>query len=117
MKVCDSQFLPNEPPFDRMPGSVHGETRIPHENAMYRLITAGFVLALGLSLPFAGAGEKAADNPAVKKLNRDIPRHKEFLSRIEKTSGAGDVIFLGDSITHGWEGQTAWQEHFGAFKP
>ena len=29
----------------------------------------------------------------------------------------GDVIFLGDSITHGWEGQKAWQEHFGSFKP
>ena len=43
---------------------------------MYRLITAGCVLALGLSLPFVGAGEKAADNPAAKKLNRDIPRHK-----------------------------------------
>jgi len=29
----------------------------------------------------------------------------------------GDVIFLGDSITNGWEGQKAWQEYFGAFKP
>ena len=29
----------------------------------------------------------------------------------------GEVIFLGDSITHGWEGQKAWQEHFGPFKP
>jgi lysophospholipase L1-like esterase len=27
------------------------------------------------------------------------------------------VIFLGDSITHGWEGQKAWKEHFGDFKP
>ena len=27
------------------------------------------------------------------------------------------MIFLGDSITHGWEGQKAWQEYFGAFKP
>jgi len=84
---------------------------------MYRLITAGCVLALGLALPFAGAGEKAADNPAVKKLNRDIQRHNDFLNRIEQTKGAGDVIFLGDSITNGWEGQKAWEEHFGAFKP
>jgi lysophospholipase L1-like esterase len=30
----------------------------------------------------------------------------------------GDVIFLGDSITHGWENEKkAWQEHFGSFKP
>ena len=84
---------------------------------MYRLITAGCVLALGLLMPVLAAEEKTADNPAVKKLNRDIPRHKEFLKRIEQSKGDGDVIFLGDSITHGWEGQKAWQEYFGSFKP
>jgi len=84
---------------------------------MYRMITAGCVLALGLLTPILAAQEKAADNPAVQKLNRDIPRHKEFLRRIEQSKGLGDIIFLGDSITHGWEGQKAWQEHFGAFKP
>src|SRR5580704_17950863 len=65
-------------------------------------------------------GDKGKDdqaNPAAKKLNRDNARHKEFLSRIEKSKGEGDVIFLGDSITHGWEGQKAWKVHFGAFKP
>ncbi len=85
---------------------------------MYRLITAGCVLALGLSLPIRAADDKSdKDNPAVKKLNRDIDRHKDFLKRIEQSKGAGDVIFLGDSITHGWEGQKAWQEYFGSFKP
>jgi len=84
---------------------------------MYRLIAAGCVLALGLFTPTAAAQEKAADNPAARKLNRDIPRHKEFLNRIEQSGGAGDVVFLGDSITHGWEGQKAWQEYFGPFKP
>ena len=75
---------------------------------MYRLITASYVLALGLSLPILAAEEKSdKDNPAAKKLNRDIPRHKDFLKRIEQSKGAGDVIFLGDSITHGWEGQKA----------
>ena len=82
---------------------------------MHRLITASCVLALGLSLPIRAADEK--DNPAVKKLNRDIQRHQDFLKRIEQSKGAGDVIFLGDSITHGWEGQKAWQEYFGSFKP
>jgi lysophospholipase L1-like esterase len=67
--------------------------------------------------PVLNADEKAADNPAAQKINRDIPRHKEFLKRIEASKGVGDVIFLGDSITHGWEGQKAWQEHFGSFKP
>jgi lysophospholipase L1-like esterase len=84
---------------------------------MYRLIFAGCVLALSLLMPIAAAQEKAADNPAVQKLNRDIPRHKDFLKRIEQSKGVGDVVFLGDSITHGWEGQKAWQEHFGSFKP
>src|SRR5579871_1751339 len=80
---------------------------------MNRLILVGCALALGLSVPVA----TAQDNPAVQKLNRDIPRHKDFLKRIEQSKGEGDVIFLGDSITHGWEGQKAWQEHFGSFKP
>jgi lysophospholipase L1-like esterase len=84
---------------------------------MSRLSTAGSVLALGLLMPILAAEEKAADNPAAQKLNRDIPRHKDFLKRIEQSNGEGDVIFLGDSITHGWEGQKAWQEHFGSFKP
>jgi lysophospholipase L1-like esterase len=84
---------------------------------MYRLITAGCMLALGLLMPIRAAEDKAADNPAAQKLNRDIPRHKDFLKRIEQSNGVGDVIFLGDSITHGWEGQKAWQEHFGSFKP
>jgi lysophospholipase L1-like esterase len=85
---------------------------------MHRLIPAGCVLALSLALPPLSAQDKPEDNPAVRKMNRDIPRHKEFLSRIEQSKGAGDVIFLGDSITHGWEGQQkAWQEHFGAFHP
>lgn len=71
-----------------------------------------FALALGTSALVA------QDNPAVKPLNRDNPRHKEFLKRVEK--GEGDVIFLGDSITQGWEGGGAkkiWESAFGAYKP
>jgi lysophospholipase L1-like esterase len=87
---------------------------------MYRLLTVSLALALGLLTPIAAAHDKDTDNPAIRKLNRDIPRHKEFLKRIEQSEGAGDVIFLGDSITHGWEGENgkrAWQEYFGSFKP
>jgi lysophospholipase L1-like esterase len=83
---------------------------------MHRLITAGCVLALALSLPAWATGQDK-ENPAAKKLDRDIPRHKTFLKRIEQNKGAGDVIFLGDSITEGWENQKAWQEHFASFKP
>jgi lysophospholipase L1-like esterase len=85
---------------------------------MNRLIAAGCVLALGLLVPASAQDKK--DNPAVKHMNRDVARHKEFLKRIEKSNGEGDVIFLGDSITHGWEGkdaQPAWKESFGKHKP
>src|SRR4030081_3816073 len=84
---------------------------------MYRLITAGCVLALGLLTPLLAAQDKAADNPAARKLNRDIPRHRDFLKRIEESKGAGDVIFLGDSITPAGECQNTWQDPFGSFKP
>jgi len=59
---------------------------------MYRLITAGCVLALGLLTPILAAQEQTASNPAAQKLNRDIPRHKDFLKRIEQSRGEGDVI-------------------------
>src|SRR4051812_8838157 len=98
-----------------MPQASIGRRNPTWKSNMHRLISASLVLAL--SITFLSADEKAADNPAVLKLNRDIPRHKDFLQRIEQSKGEGDVIFLGDSITHGWEGQKAWQEHFGSFKP
>ena len=87
---------------------------------MNRLYTAGCVLALGLVMPAFAEDTKGKDdkpNPAAKNLNRDNDRHKLFLDRIEKSKGKGDVIFLGDSITHGWEGQKVWKEHFGEFEP
>jgi lysophospholipase L1-like esterase len=75
-----------------------------------RLLVAAFLFGLA-------ATAVAQDNPATKPLNRDIARHKQFLKVVEK--GEGDVIFLGDSITQGWEGngKKAWAEHFAEFKP
>jgi lysophospholipase L1-like esterase len=80
-----------------------------------RLLLASAVLAAATFAP-AGA-QDAKDNPATKVLNRDTPRHKEFLKVVAK--GEGDVVFIGDSITQGWEGagKKAWAEHFAAFKP
>lgn len=68
-------------------------------------------------LSLAAAGQDPKDNPAARPLNRDIPRHKQFLEIVKK--GEGDVIFIGDSITQGWEGngKKAWAEHFAQFKP
>jgi lysophospholipase L1-like esterase len=88
-----------------------------------RLIAAGCVLALGLLAPAFAEDEKKdkekpKENRAAKPLNRNNDRHKLFLKRIEQNKGKGDVIFLGDSITHGWEGQSKiWKEYFGEFEP
>src|SRR5262249_14832028 len=56
------------------------------------------------------------DNPAVKPINRDNARHKQFLKIVAK--GDADVIFLGDSITQGWEGRgkKVWMENFTPLK-
>lgn len=94
----------------------------------------GAVAVLAASLAFtAGAQEKKdtkqekkdtkqdkKDNkvaPADKPDPRDVPRHKEFLKKV--ASGEGDVVFLGDSITQGWEGngKKAWADTFAPFKP
>jgi lysophospholipase L1-like esterase len=81
-----------------------------------KLLSASFVFALCLVAPTNAQDTK--DNPAAKALNRDNPRHKQFLKVVEK--GEGDVIFLGDSITQGWESKAAkkiWDDNFGPFKP
>jgi lysophospholipase L1-like esterase len=76
-----------------------------------RLLTAFSVLAL-----FFTAAVSAQDNPATNLLNRDIPRHKNFLKIVAK--GDADVIFIGDSITEGWEGagKKAWTDNFAPLK-
>ena len=89
---------------------------------MLRLFAAGCVLALGLLVPAFAEDDKdkdkPKDNPATKHLNRDVARHKLFLKRIGESKGKGDVIFLGDSITEGWERHgKIWKEHFGEFTP
>ncbi|RME67088.1 MAG: mucin-desulfating sulfatase [Verrucomicrobia bacterium] len=32
-------------------------------------------------------------------------------------AGEVDLLFVGDSITHGWDGQPLWQEAFGRWRP
>lgn len=90
-------------------------------------VRLGAIAALAAMLTLsAGAQEKKdtkqdkKDNkaaPADKPDPRDVPRHQQFLKIVEK--GEGDVIFLGDSITQGWEGagKKAWADTFAPFKP
>ena len=70
------------------------------------------VIGSGLVVTGAGAGEKK--NPATTPMNRDIARHKQFLEIAKK--GGVEGLFLGDSITHGGEGQKAWKKYFEPLK-
>ena len=79
--------------------------------------TLAVVLAAFLAaLPLGAREEKKDDNPATKLLNRDVPRHKQFLEIAKK--GDVDVLFLGDSITQGWEGagREVWKKEFEPMK-
>jgi len=86
---------------------------------MVRRHAAPFLaLAVGLGAAVTTKSLWAQDtkNPAAKLLNRDVARHKQFLEIVAK--GDADLIFIGDSITQGWEGagKKAWADHFGPLK-
>ena len=74
-----------------------------------------FVLA---ATAFVASGQ-TAPNPATKAVPRDkgwITTHESFVKRAAK--GDVDVLFLGDSITQGWNGngKAAWKETFEPMK-
>jgi lysophospholipase L1-like esterase len=81
-----------------------------------RFLIAGLLPALCLIASTGAVKAEDKPNPAVKLLNRDVPRHKQFLKIV--ASGEGDVIFIGDSITHGWEGagKKVWADNFAPLK-
>lgn len=64
-------------------------------------------------------GQDKKDNDAIKPVPREggwVKRHESFLERAKK--GDVNVLFLGDSITQGWEGsgKEVWKEHFEPLK-
>jgi lysophospholipase L1-like esterase len=80
------------------------------------------LLAVGLTSSVGiGQGTKPtappADKPAERlKIDFWKKRHEKFLEQTKK--GGIEVVFLGDSITQGWEGKKAiWDKAFGEFKP
>ena len=44
-----------------------------------------------------------------------MPRHEQKLAEGRQRKGAVDLLFIGDSITHGWEsgGKSVWDEFYG----
>jgi lysophospholipase L1-like esterase len=87
---------------------------------MVRSVRAGFAVlgALLAGWVVTAAGQDA--NPATKPLERkdkgSVARHEKFVS-VAKAGGV-DVLFLGDSITQGWEGagKDVWKEKFAPLK-
>ena len=59
---------------------------------------------------------QAKQNTAIQPVPRDggwMQRHESFNARVEK--GNVDLLMIGDSITHGWEGsgREVWQKYYG----
>ena len=92
------------------------------------------LLAVGLTVNFAAAQTAAPAKPEAKPaakppakpaitvpttepVNRDGARHQLINSRA--IPGQVDLLFIGDSITQGWEGagKEAWEKYFGQRKP
>ncbi len=70
-----------------------------------------FALVLGFT-----ASAFAQENDAIKPVPRDanwMKRHDSFNERVKQ--GNVDLLFIGDSITQGWEGagKAAWSEKYG----
>lgn len=98
-----------------------------HHLAMIALIAVG--LTANFAIAQQAAPAKPAEKPAAKPaapvitvpttepVNRDGARHQLINSRA--IPGQVDLIFLGDSITQGWEGagKDAWEKYFGKRKP
>ena len=73
-------------------------------------------LAILASLSLAGLAQVASKNSATDPAPRPDKgwqdRHSKFVERIKK--GDADLLFIGDSITQGWEGsgKGVWAEEF-----
>lgn len=68
------------------------------------LILALLATAVLFTVPTVTMAEDA-DNPAIKPIPREgwwMKRHEEKMEIVKK--GGINLVFMGDSITHGWEG-------------
>lgn len=71
-----------------------------------------FSSSLWLTAVTSGAEESAKVPDTVIPLNRDVDRHKAINERARK--GNVDLLFIGDSITQGWEGngKEVWKARY-----
>jgi lysophospholipase L1-like esterase len=73
-------------------------------------------LYLGASLGWADLGQHVATTPVERPEERCKQRHATF-NEVSK-QGEAQLVFLGDSITQGWEGKgkAMWDMHFAPMK-
>ncbi len=83
-----------------------------------RLLPAALVGLFVLLPTLASAHDDQGSNSAIRPAPRTGPQNKWWTDRHEKfvkraAQGHVDVVFLGDSITHGWEGsgRQVWDKY------
>jgi lysophospholipase L1-like esterase len=93
---------------------------------MTNRLLASFCLASALAFslpaqttnnPALGAEWESAVTP-IPRTGKPELRYKELVERVKQNQGKVDVLFVGDSITQGWEGsgKDVWKKYYGKMK-
>lgn len=79
----------------------------------FRSLFSAVVVVSMLSFVRARADEKNSAVTPVPRTGRWMERHEKFNERVKQ--GHADLVFIGDSITHGWEGRgkEVWEKYYG----
>ncbi len=74
-------------------------------------------LIVGLCLRVSAAEVEAVSKPAPRE-GSPLVRHNLLNERSRAAAGKIDLVFIGDSITQGWEGagKTVWEKHYAGRK-
>jgi beta-glucosidase len=96
--------------------SIFKESCIMKCCSQFRFVAAAVLFAMGLTV--VAAAQDTKPNPATTPSSRSSDawwkqRHESMNARVKQ--GHADLIFIGDSITNGWEGggKDVWQKYYG----
>jgi len=77
------------------------------------------VFSVGLSVNFLMFAQPAATIPVQQDAEWAVswwrPRHEEKLAEAKARGGDVELVFIGDSITHGWD-EGLWAENFSKYE-
>ncbi len=74
------------------------------------LIAGAFVASLGVVAVCSGHAEPPTATPAPQSPDWWRELHQRYVARARQ--GGADVVFLGDSITQGWNENAIWRRHY-----